>query len=394
MPFVRIAAVLLSLAAVLALGARAQPMPALPEAGRDAAAGPSLPDMRGSGEGPGGVAPARIEETLRRTATGAPPVLRGPAEQALFNRFARSVVLIVTKERLGSGAVVRPDGTILTSAHIVGDAKSVGIIFKPLAAGAVPRESDAVKGVVVRVDEMADLALVRVARLPGDVRPLAMGAMDRVRMGQPVHAIGHPFGEVWSYAKGVVAQVLRNFAWTNNGAAYRADVVQAQMPMSPGNAGAPLFDDAGQLIGVSTSGPPEASVAVAASEALRVLAMTADRRVQRAHTTGFAKRPSCAPIRMSAKRTRKDDGTLVIFDGDCNGRADTTLVLPDSRAQPTLMMVDRNENGKTDVVYVDKDGDMRFDEALYDTNEDGRTDLIGYDLDDGLEPGRIVLARA
>jgi hypothetical protein len=122
--------------------------------------------------------------------------------------------------------------------------------------------------------------------------------------------------------------------------------------------------------------------------------MTADRRVQRAHTTGFAKRPSCVPIRMSAKRTRKDDGMLVIFDGDCNGRADTTLSVPDNRAQPTLMMVDRNENGKTDVVYVDKDGDMRFDQALYDTNEDGRTDLIGYDLDDGLEPGRIVLARA
>lgn len=394
MPFVRIIAAVLA-GAVLALGARAQPMPMLPEAGRDAAAAvPALPDLRGKGAGPGGVAPERIEAALRRAASGAQPVLRGTGEQALFTRFARSVVLIVTKEQLGSGTVVAGDGTILTSAHLVAEAKSTGVIFKPLAAGAVPRESDAVKGVVVRVDEIADLALVKVAGLPRDVQPLAIGAFERVRTGQPVHAIGHPFGEVWSHAKGVVVQVLRNFAWTNNGAAHRADVLQSQMPMSPGNAGAPLIDEAGQLIGVSTSGPPEASVAVASSEARRVLAMTADRRVQRARATDFAKNPACAPVRVSTKRTRRDDGTVVAFDADCNGRADTTLVLPDSRAQATLMMVDRNENGRTDVVYVDKDGDMRFEQALYDTNEDGRIDLIGYDLDDALEPARIVLARA
>ncbi|MFM9862679.1 MAG: S1C family serine protease, partial [Micropepsaceae bacterium] len=387
-------------AALVSFGiAHAEPpatMPGVPQPGRDAAAPAApLPDLSQMGGGPGGVSPERLEQVLRRAATGVPPVFRGPAEQAMFLRFARSVALIVTKTTLGSGAVVHPDGTILTSARAVAGAKSVGVIFKPLRPGVLPRESDAVKAIVVRVDAIADLALIRVAKLPSDIQPLPIGDAAALRAGVPVHAIGHPFGEIWSYAKGVVRGVQRNFVWTaGDGSGHRADVVQLQMPASTGDTGGPVLNDAGQLVGVATSGRiAEASLAIASSEARRVLAMTSDRAALKAQAAEVPRARSCAPVRTAAKRTQREDATMVFFDGDCNGRPDTTLVVPDNRGQATLMMVDRNENGRTDAVYVDQNNDMRFDYVLYDTNEDGRTDLIGYDLDDALEPARIVLAR-
>jgi hypothetical protein len=264
-----------------------------------------------------------------------------------------------------------------------------------MKGGVVPRESDAFAAVVVRVDAVADLALIKVAHLPSDVRPLAIGDLARVQVGAPVHTIGHPFGEIWSYSKGVVREVRRGFTWTaDDGVAHRADVVQMQTPVSPGDTGGPALNDAGELIGVGTSGRQSEVSLPSLRRRCGACSLWADRASVRARVIDAPQKAACAPVRTSSKRTKKGDGTMIAFDADCNGKPDTTLVVPDSRSVATLMMVDRNENGRTDVVYVDQNNDMKFDYALFDTNEDGRTDLIGYDLNDDLEPQRIVIARA
>ena len=374
-------------------------MPSMPEAGQNTdAAVPAIRITPGIGNGPGGVEASRIERTLRAAANATQPVMRGQTEQTLFTTYARSVVLIVTRESLGSGSVIDANGTILTNAHVVAGYKSVGIIFKPLTPGVVPRESDAVRASVVRVDQVADLALIKVVKVPSDVRPLRLGDLALVRTGAHVHAIGHPFGEAWSYTKGTVAQVRLAYEWKGeNGNPHRADVVQMQTPVNPGNAGGPFLNDAGEIVGVDAFGRLQGSdfnVAVAPTEVNRVLRLTSDRLVPKAAASDGRKSSFCEPARTSVKRTKKGDATLIAFDADCNGKPDTSLIIPDDRRSATLMLVDKNENGKIDVTYVDKDNDMKFDYALYDTNEDGKTDLIGYDLDDALEPGRIVLARA
>jgi S1-C subfamily serine protease len=401
MQFVRAVVALLTVV-VLSLGAAlAEPMPVIPEAGKDTtAAVPALPSMANKGEAPGGVDAARMEKTLRATAAGAPPVLRGQAEQNLFNTHARSVVLIVTPDSLGSGSVIGTDGTILTNAHVVAGVKSVGVIFKPLTLGVEPKASDAVKATVVRVDEVADLALIKVASLPSDVKPLVIGDFSKVQIGQDVHAIGHPFGETWSYTKGIVSQVRLNYEWESkeDRLKHKADVVQTQTPINPGNSGGPLLNDAGEMIGVNAFGVAqgvEINFAIAPTEVRRVLAMTSDRLATKSAAAETPKKGAkCEPIKTSSKRTKKDDGVIVTFDTDCNGKTDTALFLPDSKNEAVVMAVDLNENGKIDVMYVDKDQDMKFDLALYDTNEDGKTDLVGYDLNDDLEPGRVELAKA
>lgn len=403
MQFFRAVAALL-VAVVLSLGiARAEPMPVMPEAGKDAAAPTlALPNMANAGDATGGVDAARMEKTLRATANGAPPVLRGQAEQNLFNAHARSVVLIVTEEALGSGSVINADGTILTNAHVVAGYKSVGVIYKPLTFGVEPKASDAVKATVIRVDEVADLALIKVASLPADIKPIVIGDLSKVQIGQDVHAIGHPFGETWSYTKGIVSQVRLNYEWESkeDRLKHKADVVQTQTPINPGNSGGPLLNDAGEMIGVNAFGVAqgvEINFAIAPTDVRRVLAMTSDRlapKTQTAETSKKSGSSACEPVKTSSKRTKKDDGIVVTFDADCNGKTDTILFLPDSKTEAIVMGVDLNENGKLDVIYVDKDQDMKFDVALYDTNEDGKTDLVGYDLNDDLEPGRVELPKA
>jgi S1-C subfamily serine protease len=408
MNFVRAVAAIAAVA-ILSLGntVRAEApmatMPAMPEAGKETtAAVPALPDMANKGGGPGGVDAARMEKTLRAVASGAPPVLRGQAEQTLFNTYARSVVLIVTDDALGSGSVINTDGTILTNAHVVAGFKSVGVIFKPLTLGVEPRGSDAVKATVVRVDEVADLALIKVTSLPSDIRPIVIGDFSKVQIGQDVHAIGHPFGETWSYTKGIVSQVRLNYEWESkeDGLKHKADVVQTQTPINPGNSGGPLLNDAGEMVGVNAFGVAqgtEINFAIAPTDVRRVLAMASDRlttKAQTAETSTKKKGGGCEPIKKAARRTKRDDGVIASFDTDCNGVVDTAIIIPDSKSDPIVMAVDLNENGKIDVMYVDKDQDMKFDYALYDTNEDGKTDLVGYDLNDELEPGRVELAKA
>jgi S1-C subfamily serine protease len=309
-------------------------------------------------------------------------------------------VLIVTEESLGSGSVIDTDGTILTNAHVVAGYKSVGVIYKPMTQGAEPRASDAVKATVVRVDEVADLALIKVASLPSDIKPLVIGDLSKVQIGQDVHAIGHPFGETWSYTKGIVSQVRLNYEWESkeDGLKHKADVVQTQTPINPGNSGGPLLNDAGEMVGVNAFGVAqgvEINFAIAPSDVRRVLAMTSDRMTTKAKTAETTKKSvTCEPVKLSTKRTKSDDGVIVTFDTDCNGRMDTLIAIPDNKSDAVVMAVDVNENGKIDVFYVDKNRDMKFDYALYDTNEDGKTDLVGYDLNDNLEPGRVELAKA
>lgn len=397
-----VAVVLLSLTIV----ARAEPdpleqMPVMPEQGKDATATmPALGGMSGRGSAPGGLEPARVEKSMRAARAGVTPPLRGEMEATLFATYARSVVLILTKDGLGSGAVISTNGTIITNAHVVGRLKTVGVIYKPLAFGAEPKASDAVEAKVIRVDEIADLALIKVTNLPSDIRALHIADISTVSIGTDVHAIGHPLGEAWSYTKGIVSQIRLNYEWeTEDRIKHKADVIQTQTPISPGNSGGPLLNDAGQLVGVNSFGRAQGTdlnFAIAPTDVRRVIAMTSDRLSPAAQVADAPKSGGKCdePVRLGTKRTKKDDGTMFVLDADCNGRADSALLVPDDKSEGIYLMVDINENGKIDVIYVDRNRDLKFDVAYYDTNEDGKTDLVGYDLDDNLKPGRVALAKA
>ena len=184
----------------------------------------------------------------------APSATRSLKHIALFRAASPSVVLIVTDDSLGSGALIDASGLILTNSHVVGDATEIVVVFKPAREGAEPAMADMRIGEVVKTDLTSDLALIKVPTVPVGHGVLRLGDAAAVAIGSDVHAIGHPSGAAWTYTTGIVSQLRPNYEWTTEGKSFmhKADVVQTQTPISPGSSGGPLVNDAGVLVGVNT----------------------------------------------------------------------------------------------------------------------------------------------
>jgi hypothetical protein len=398
-------------------GANAEPvkrerMPRLPQLGAHSdTLPPTISVPADLGRRIAGVDAVRLERTLRGVlASNDNAPTRGKREQDLFAKFGRSVVLVVLPEGAGSGAVIDNGGTILTNWHVVEGFKSVGVIFKPESVATAPRVAEAVEAKVLFVDEIADLALIRVAKLPKDVRPFRLGDHSKLAVGADVQAIGHPNGEAWSFTKGIVSQIRPDYEWRyQTGPVHRADVIQTQTPINPGNSGGPLLDNAGEIVGINTFGDSRAqqiNFAVAATEIRRFIALKKDRRAPEAHAAADdamppaalpaaqAGSPTCEVKRVESRRSMSDDGTGHLLDTDCDGTVDAILVVPDRQREPVVLLIDANQNLAVEAVYVDEDHNFTFDYVLFDTDEDGVSDLIGVDLDQDLKPRRILATRA
>ncbi|HZX84454.1 MAG TPA: serine protease [Reyranella sp.] len=202
---------------------------------------------------PGGASLAPALEVIDQPE---PPLrLRGAREIELFRRLAPSVALIVTDDAQGSASLIATksiagggrSGVLLTSAHVVGNAREVAVVFKPQKDGEKITRAHAVLGRVRKLDTVRDLALIEVENVPAYVAVLPLGGMSEVQVGADVHAIGHPKGQTWTYTKGLISQIRPDYTW----GPHKVDVIQTQTPINPGNSGGPLISDSGKLIGVN-----------------------------------------------------------------------------------------------------------------------------------------------
>ena len=147
------------------------------------------------------------------------------------------MVLVLTNEGSGSGSIIDEDGTILTAWHVIDGYKEVGIIFKPEAYGAAEDRDDYVVADVTKVDEVRDLALLRLRKAPKGKVPIQLGKEDEIIVGEEAHAIGHPNDQTWTYTQGKISQFRKDYDWfTGMGVQHQADIVQTQTPINPGNS--------------------------------------------------------------------------------------------------------------------------------------------------------------
>ncbi len=201
---------------------------------------------------PDGVSGKTIAKRLATPITdhGALPV-RGLQDIEIYRAASPSVVMVMTDTGLGSGSYLGAN-RILTNAHVVGDKKKVGIVFKPQQEGAKVNPANILVGEVSRLDNTRDLAIVTITDAPASVRPLEFGTEAEIQIGADVHAIGHPTGEAWTYTKGLINQFRRDYEWKAAGNQHRADVIQTQTPINPGNSGGPLIGESGKILGVNS----------------------------------------------------------------------------------------------------------------------------------------------
>ncbi|MGH8675780.1 MAG: trypsin-like peptidase domain-containing protein, partial [Burkholderiales bacterium] len=330
-----------------------------------------------------------IERKLSRVNTRDRFRLRGAKEARVYATASTSVVLVVTKEGFGSGSVVGSPQRILTNWHVVAGLAQVGIVFKS-PDGAAEGKPKLVRAKVVRIDEVADLALLEVeSPLPSHVKSIPLGKMTDAQVGADVHAIGHPTGETWTYTKGLISQIRKDYQWqTGPREKHRADVIQTQTPINPGNSGGPLLTDEGRLVGVNSfKAEGEAlNFAVGVNEVERFLAMKESRAQPSAKPASAAPGAKCESRVLGERRTINPPATIRQYDSDCDGKPDALLFIPDDRAKGIELWLDRNGDGQTDVVIVDNNRDGKWDISFHDTDFDGKPDLIGHHPDGRIKP--------
>ena len=166
----------------------------------------------------------------------------------------------------GSGFVVDRTGAILTNAHVITNIAELqpGSAAPVRAASAVYVEfsdGERVKAKIVGWDLFSDVGVIRVTPADHVLTPLPLGASREVVVGEPVAAIGSPFGKQTSLSVGVVSATGRSIDSLTSGFTV-ANVIQTDAPINRGNSGGPLFDGDGRVIGInaqiqSTTGTAE-----------------------------------------------------------------------------------------------------------------------------------------
>jgi 2-alkenal reductase len=151
----------------------------------------------------------------------------------------------------GSGFVVSNGGLVLTNAHVITTAGQSG--GRPHAAHPVYVEfsdGDRVPARVVGYDLFDDVGVLRVDPKQHALAPVPLGESRRVVVGEPVAAIGSPFGNADSLSVGVVSAVRRSIPSLTTKYDL-VDAIQTDAPINHGNSGGPLFDALGQVIGIN-----------------------------------------------------------------------------------------------------------------------------------------------
>jgi len=143
----------------------------------------------------------------------------------------------------GSGFVIDNDGHILTNNHVVAGADNVTV----RVGGEDGQTFDAK---VVGTDPSTDVAVLQVDSGSDQLQPLELGSSSNVQVGDPVVAIGNPFGLDRTATAGIVSAVQRQIDAPNGFTIENA--IQTDAPINPGNSGGPLLDAEGKVIGINS----------------------------------------------------------------------------------------------------------------------------------------------
>jgi S1-C subfamily serine protease len=155
-----------------------------------------------------------------------------------------------SQESQGSGFVVSESGYVLTSAHVVTDVVGSGNATEADRVYVAFKDGDRIDAELVGWDGYDDVALLRVDPQAHALQPVPLGDSARVLAGDPVAAMGSPFGNEDSIAVGVVSAIRRSI--DSLVSVYRVvDAIQIDAPITHGNSGGPLFDARGRVIGIN-----------------------------------------------------------------------------------------------------------------------------------------------
>ena len=173
----------------------------------------------------------------------------------LAKKYSKSVVEIVsttsgqagsfgqsqTSQSEGTGWVYDTSGHIVTNEHVIDGASSVKVTFA---------DGSTATATVVGKDISTDLAVLKVSGDTSKLVPLSLGDSNALAVGDPVVAIGNPFGLTDTVTSGIVSALNREIEAPNNEPIEGA--IQTDAAINHGNSGGPLFDMSGQVVGITS----------------------------------------------------------------------------------------------------------------------------------------------
>ena len=157
---------------------------------------------------------------------------------ALIARVRPSIVRVHGRGPAGASGVIWRPGAVLTNHHVV--AGTGGAVRVALADGR------ACAARIVRANPRLDLALIEVEA--DGLRPAPIGDASRLRLGELVFAVGHPWGQPWVVTTGIVSG-LGPVRLPGREAA--AGLIRSDVRLAPGNSGGPLLDARGEVVGLN-----------------------------------------------------------------------------------------------------------------------------------------------
>lgn len=169
---------------------------------------------------------------------------------SLYDSVRNSIVLIegsiTDGTQQGSGFIYNYSGTIvvLTNYHVVKGTTGLSVTFADGRGYAAK---------VLGTDPYADLAVLSVSAPSYEFKPLTIVSSSTLAVGEPVIAIGNPYGLVGSMTTGVVSALGRTITENETGGFSIANVIQTSTPINPGNSGGPLLTDTGAVVGITTA---------------------------------------------------------------------------------------------------------------------------------------------
>ena len=215
----------------------------------------------GSDDGDSAAASKEKTETTRAQVVESSGKDNGFNPEALYKRLSPGVVTVISRGGgkpvlggnneggLGSGFVLDDEGHIATNAHVIlagtgPGAKRADQLFVEFPDG------NRVPAKVIGDDPNADIALLKVDPAGLPLTPLELGSSKDLVVGEPVAAIGSPFGERQSLSIGVISALDRNIESLTAFAIGNA--IQTDAAINPGNSGGPLLSAQGQVLGINS----------------------------------------------------------------------------------------------------------------------------------------------
>jgi S1-C subfamily serine protease len=194
----------------------------------------------------------QLRSTIERaTLISDNPEISGLTPQQIYSLVEPSIVKItirttsgngLTSSAQGSGFIYSKDGFIVTNNHVVVGADAIEVTFL---------DGTIVRADLVGTDPYSDLAVIRTDQTLRPLQPILIGNSSRLHVGDPVLAIGNPFGLSGSMTRGIISQLNRTL---NTEYGYLiVGVIQTDASINPGNSGGPLLNMWGEIVGVNSA---------------------------------------------------------------------------------------------------------------------------------------------